>query len=148
LSHLLFVDDAFIFCEANLDHLLNLCCLFLYFEVVSSLKINLAKSELVPIGIVEDVEGLACILGCRISSLPMKYLGLLLGASLKEKSIWDGIIEKERSLTCWKRLYLSKGSRITLIKSILSNFPIYFLSLFSLHISLANLMEKLQWDFL
>jgi hypothetical protein len=46
---------------------------------VSSLKINLAKSELVPLSVVEDVEGLACILGCRISSLPMKYLGLLFG---------------------------------------------------------------------
>ena len=89
------MDDTFIFCVANLDHLRSFCRLFLYFKVVSSLKINLAKSEIVPIGIVEDVEGLACILGCRISSLPMKYLGLLLGASLKEKSIWDGIIEKE-----------------------------------------------------
>jgi hypothetical protein len=46
----------------------------------------------------------------------MKYLGLPLGASFKAKSIWDGIIEKiERRLAGWKRLYLSKGGRITLI---------------------------------
>lgn len=43
---------------------------------ISGLKINVAKSELVPIGVVGDVKGLACILGCRVSSLPMKYLGL------------------------------------------------------------------------
>jgi hypothetical protein len=37
------------------------------------------------------------------------------------KSIWDGIIEKiERHLVSCKRLYLSKGDRITL-KSSLSN---------------------------
>jgi hypothetical protein len=48
---------------------------------------------------VEDVGGLACILGCRVSSLPMKYLDLPLGASYKAKSIWDDIIEKmEQSL--------------------------------------------------
>jgi fatty acid-binding protein DegV len=71
------------------------------------------------------VESLAHILGCRVSSLSMKYLGLL-GASFKAKSIWNGIIEKiERHLASWKWLYLSKGGRITLIKSILSNLPTY-----------------------
>jgi hypothetical protein len=40
------------------------------------LKINLAKSELVPMGDVPNVDALACILGCRVSSLPLKYLGL------------------------------------------------------------------------
>jgi hypothetical protein len=29
-----------------------------------------------------------------VSSLPFYYLGLLLGASFKEKSIWDSVIEK------------------------------------------------------
>lgn len=80
MSHLLFIDDTLIFCEANLDHLHILRCLFLCFEAVSALKINLAKLELVLVGSVEDVGGLADILGYRVSSLPMKYLGLPLGA--------------------------------------------------------------------
>jgi hypothetical protein len=59
------------------------------------------------------VEGLASILGCRVSSLPMTYLGLPSGASFKAKSIWDNIIEKiERHLAGWKRLYLSKAGRV------------------------------------
>jgi hypothetical protein len=113
------------------------------------LKINLAKSKLVPVGAVEDVKGLAGILGCRVSSLPMKYLGLPLGAQFKTKSIWDGIIKKmERRLTGWKRLYLSKGGRITLIKNTLSNLPTYFLPLFSILVGVANRIKKIQWDFL
>jgi hypothetical protein len=40
------------------------------------------------------VEGLANIVGCRVSSLPLKYLGLSLGALFKAKSIWDDIIEE------------------------------------------------------
>jgi hypothetical protein len=137
------------FCGANLDHLRNLRCLFLCFEAVLGLRINLAKSELVPIGNVNNVEGLANILGCRVSSLPLKYLGLSLGASFKAKSIWDGIIEKiERCLAGWKMMYLSKGGRVTLIKSTLSNLPTYFMSLFPLPVGVANRIEKLQRDFL
>jgi hypothetical protein len=58
------------------------------------LKINLSKSELVLVDGMEDVGRLARILGCRVSSLPMKYLSLPLGASYKAKLIWDSIIEK------------------------------------------------------
>jgi hypothetical protein len=39
------------------------------------------------------VDGLASILGSGVFSLPLKYLGLLLGAS-KANYIWDGVIEK------------------------------------------------------
>jgi hypothetical protein len=73
--------------------------LFLCFEAVSGLKINLAKSILAPVGCVDNVDGLASILDFKVSSLPLKYLGLPLGASFKAKSIWDGIFGKiERRL--------------------------------------------------
>jgi len=93
VSHLLFADDTLIFDKANSEQLQHLRCLFLCFEVGSGLKINLEKSEIVPVGDVGDVEGLARILGCRVSSLPLKYLGLPLGASYKATSIWNGIIK-------------------------------------------------------
>jgi len=110
VSHLVFVDNTLIFCEADRDPFLHLCCLFLCFEVVSRLKINLSKSELVPVGIVDDIGGLARTLGCRVPFFPMKYLGLPLRASYKAKLVWDGILQKmERHLTGWKRLYLLKG---------------------------------------
>ena len=54
----------------------------------------------------------------------MTYLGLPLGANFKSKSIWDPILEKmERKLSGWQRMYLSKGGRVTLIKSTLSSLP-------------------------
>jgi len=94
VSHLLFAEDTLIFCEANVEHFRNLRCLFLCFEVVLGLNINLSKSEIVHVGNVGDVEVLASILGCGVSSLLMKYLGLPLGAYYKVSTIWTGIIEK------------------------------------------------------
>jgi branched-subunit amino acid transport protein len=69
-------------------------CLFLCFEATLRLKLILNKSELVSVGDVGDVEGLACILGCTVASLQVKYLGLSLGTSSKVTTIWNDIIEK------------------------------------------------------
>ena len=44
VSPLMFVDDTLIFCEATYAHLRHLHCLFLCFEAVLGLKINLSKS--------------------------------------------------------------------------------------------------------
>jgi hypothetical protein len=65
------------------------------------LKINLQKSILIAVLEVLHQEELANILSCIISSLPLIYLGFLLGASFKSKAIWDGVVEKmERRFTC------------------------------------------------
>jgi hypothetical protein len=94
VNHLLFANDTLIFCGVQEEQIRHLRCIFLCFEAASGLRINLGKSEIVPIGEIEDVEGLAQLLGCRVASLPMTYLGLLLGASYKAVSIWNGVIEK------------------------------------------------------
>ena len=47
-----------------------------------------------------------------------------------------------------KRLYLSKGGKVTLIKSTLSSLPTYFLSLLPIPAKVAKRMEKSQKDFL
>ena len=54
----------------------------------------------------------------------------------------------ERRLSGWKSKYLSKGGRLTLIKSVLASIPVYFLSLFPLPVSVANKLEVIQRKFL
>ena len=102
------------------------------------------KSEMVPVGEVNNVHALVEILGCRIETLPMTYLGMPLGASHKSLTIWNPILEKiEWKLAGWKKLYLSKGGRLTLLKSTLSSFPTCYLSLFTIPSHVANKIEKL-----
>ena len=76
VSHLLFADDTIIFCEAKKEHLTSLSWILAWFEATSGLKINLAKSEVIPVGEAEDIDELAVELRCRVGSLPTVYLGL------------------------------------------------------------------------
>ncbi|KAL6342305.1 hypothetical protein AAG906_007519 [Vitis piasezkii] len=102
--------------EKAYDHALSWA--FMWFEAISGLKINLDKSELIPVGEVSNAEELA------------------------------RVISKKKKLAMWKRRYLSKGGRLTLIKSTLSSLPIYFISLFVIPRKVSLKLEKLQRDFL
>ena len=110
VSHLLFADDTILFCDADVEQVLHIRLLLLSFQPVIGLKVNVHKSEMFPIGEVVDVHALVEILGCRVGTFPMSYLGMLLGASHNSHSIWNPMLEKiERKLARWKKLYLSKG---------------------------------------
>ncbi|RVX05505.1 hypothetical protein CK203_013627 [Vitis vinifera] len=52
-----------------------------------------------------------------VGNLLSTYLGMPLGAPFKSSGVWDGIEERfKRRLAMWKRQYISKGGRITLIR--------------------------------
>ena len=64
-------------------------------------------------------------------------------------SVWDGVEERvRRRHALWKRQYISKGGRITLIKNTLASMPIYQMSLFRMPKIVARRLEKVQKDFL
>ena len=149
VSHLLYADDTIIFCEANPEQLMYLRWILMWFEAFSGLKINLNKSEIIPLGRVDNMEVLAAELGCGVGSLPTKYLGLPLGAPHRAVGVWDSIEERfKNKLSSWKRQYISKGGRLTLIRSTLSSLPIYFLSMFRMPKIVWARLEKIQRDFL
>nr|CAN72177.1 hypothetical protein VITISV_012537 [Vitis vinifera] len=131
------------------EQLAFLSWLLLWFEAISGLRINLNKSEILPVGRVENAELLAAELGCKVGSLPSTYLGLPLGASHKSVMVWDGMEERTRKrLALWKRQFISKGGRITLIRSTLASIPTYLMSLMRMPRVVKLRLEKIQRDFL
>ncbi|RVW90126.1 hypothetical protein CK203_035974 [Vitis vinifera] len=88
---------------------------------------------MIPVGRVLNIEGLALELGCKVGRIPSSYLGMPLGAAFNSLAVWDGVEERfRRRLAMWKRQYISKGGRLTLIRSTMSSMPIYLMSLFHL----------------
>ena len=76
ISHLLFTDDIIIPCDASREQLLSIRLALTYFQAFTGLKVNVGKSEIVPIREVSNIHNLANILQCRVGSLPMIYLGM------------------------------------------------------------------------
>ena len=149
ISHLLFANDILVFYEPSLDQMSYLSWLLMWFKAMSRLKVNLDKSELIPLGRVENVEELTLEFGCKFSTLLSSYLGLPLGARFKDMAIWDGAEERLRKrLSIWKRQYISKWGRLTLIRSTLSNMPIHCMSLFYMPRSVRLRLERIQRNFL
>ena len=128
-----------------MEQILHIQLLLLSFQVVTGLKVNVHKSEMVPIGEVDDVHALAEILFCRVGELPMSYLGMPLTPLQFRILFWknlSGNLLGGRSCICLR------GGRLMLFKSTLSSLPTYFLSLFTISTHVANKIEKLQRDFL
>ncbi|KAL6345582.1 hypothetical protein AAG906_017312 [Vitis piasezkii] len=86
-------------------------------DAASGLRINLAKSEIIPVGEVVEMEELAVELGCRVGSLPSQYLdkdkgglGLrklaMLNKALLDKWIWRYACDKDN---LWKQVIKAYG---------------------------------------
>lgn len=82
-------------------------------------------------------------------NLPMKCLGMPLGAKYKDVRTWEPIVARfEKRLAEWKRNLFSKSRWLTLIKSTLTYLPIYYMFLLSIPKSVAKKLEPIQSRFL
>ena len=70
------------FCQASQDQMTFLF-LLLWLEVISNLRMNLDKSELILVDKVENIQDLAFELRCNVGSFCSTYLGLLLDAPFR-----------------------------------------------------------------
>lgn len=88
------IHSSSVFCEAEAHQLGYLRLVLLFFQAAPGLRINIAKSEILPVGNVGDIEHLASFFGCKVASFPTTYLGLPLGASLKNLASWNPVVER------------------------------------------------------
>nr|GFA81590.1 RNA-directed DNA polymerase, eukaryota [Tanacetum cinerariifolium] len=111
LSHLFFAKDAVFIGEWNDSNLNTIVHVLKSFFLVSGLKINIHKSELMGIGVRSDeVDRAARVVGCSTLSTPFSYLGVTIGGRMSRIQTWDVVVRKLSSrLSRWKLKTLSVG---------------------------------------
>ncbi|KAL5546826.1 hypothetical protein UlMin_006513 [Ulmus minor] len=150
VSHLQFTDDTLFFLEPDQSNIKKVNTILNFFSICSGLKINMNKSSLAGINLEdEEVRVLVAKVGCERGSWPMKYLGIPLGGNPNSVELWNPVVEKVgKGLDGWKKTFLYNGGRLTLIQSVLSSLPIYFMSLFKMSKVVTGTLEKMMRQFL
>jgi len=150
VSHLQFADDTLIFSEAEDHYIIMIQQILIGFQALSGLAVNYKKSGLIVIGKEASwAQGMANVIGCLLVELPVRYLGIPLGANMRKAQSWQCIIERVRKkLDSWKSSCLSRAGRVVLIKAVLNSLPLYYMSLFRMPKKVASEINRLQRRFL
>ncbi|GJX99709.1 RNA-directed DNA polymerase, eukaryota [Tanacetum coccineum] len=149
ISHLFYADDAMFIGEWSEQNLHNIVKVLNCFHLASGLKINIAKSQVLGVGVSQNVVLQAANrIGCAVLNTPFRYLGVTVGECMSRKSAWVGLVNKlQARLSKWKVKTLSIGGRLTLLKSVLGASPIYYMSIFKVPKGVLKTMESIRSKF-
>lgn len=132
LSHLLFADGDLLFSKARNSQLRVFSNLFDRFSHASGLKINLSKSRAFYFSNIPQVKinKLTSISGIRSTISPDKYLGFsILKGRVKRNNFYFIIEKMQTRLVSWNNRLLNKPDRLTLLSSIISSIPSYYMQI-------------------
>ncbi|GKV02363.1 hypothetical protein SLEP1_g14810 [Rubroshorea leprosula] len=153
ISHLQFADGTVIMGKANPGNIKAVKGILRWFKLVLGLKINFNKSVLYSFNVFDGWGRMATAsLNCKSGSIPFTYLGMPVRDAMGRRKAWIPIIENfNKKLAVWKAKCLSIGGRVTLLSSVLSTLPIYFMFIFKipkivLH-ELVCLQRKFLWGY-
>lgn len=105
VSQFYFEDDTLIFLSRHKTSLLNYMRVLDFYGIMSRLRINYTKSELITWKVNDELAiERSKFLGCCVKKLPTKYLGLpLVQIQIDRLRTWEPVIENfEAKLAMWK----------------------------------------------
>jgi hypothetical protein len=134
ITHLQYADDTMILIENDDTSINNLKFLLICFQLLSGLKINYHKSEVIVMGVSgQEQSRVANLLNCKEGEFPFRYLGF----PISDKKLT--IVELEPIVATvgsrvdpWQGRFLSSAAHLILIDTCLSSMPLHSMSLFLL----------------
>ncbi|WJX92273.1 hypothetical protein P8452_73938 [Trifolium repens] len=150
VSHLLFADDCFLFCRANITEASHLMSLLDTYGAASGQEINLSKSEVffsrnLSQAAQEDLSG---IMGVKQVMGTSTYLGLPSMVGRSKKATFGFIKDRIwKKINSWRGRALSKAGKDVMIKSVLQAIPSYIMSVYLIPDSIISDIERMLNSF-
>jgi len=137
----------------NIESLINAITRFNQFETCSGLKLNINKTELVPIGKIDNLNITLpkCISQIKVSQLPFKALGIWYSKNDQEildLNMSERIKTMEKLTNIWKSRKLSLKGRITIIKSLILPQVQFLFSMIHIPNYTIEILDKILFSFL
>eukprot|EP00253_Pinus_taeda_P014042 PITA_14042 len=133
ISHLLFVDDILIFTNGSSNEIKEYKSIFDLFMQAIGMEINTRKSQICAADLeIRERDRISNLFTFPLQPLdtPFKYLGFWLKPIAYKKEDWHWLIAKiEARINHWSFRWLSRASRLTLLKSVLLAIPVYWAAL-------------------
>jgi hypothetical protein len=135
-----YADDTILVMQASKKELLCLKSLLETFGISAGLRVNYAKSALVPLNMShQHATYMAGVFGCKIQGMPFPYLGLPMGSTKTRVEHFAPLMDRVgRRLTGISSM-LTHARKLQLVNSVLSSLPTYFMC------SVQVLVEVLEY---
>lgn len=144
-----YADDTLLFMQASAPQLLALKAILNTVAASTGLRVNYSKSCMIPLNLDGDkTQSLALTFGCSVGSLPFTYLGLPLSCHKPKVIDFSPLTDRiERRLVATSA-FLSYGDRLTLVNSVLSAMPTYYMCSLQLPVAVIENIDRARRHFL
>jgi hypothetical protein len=131
--------------KASQKDLFSLKAILQTYSQSTGLKVNFAKSCLLPINISQEkTEQLAGVFGCSVGSYPFTYLGLPMGTTKPKVEHFAPLvcrIERRISATA---SWLTMAGRATLVDTTISSIPTYTMCSIKMHATNLRSIDSIK----
>jgi hypothetical protein len=101
--------------------------------------VNFVKSSIVPINVDPiRTQSLAQVFGCQVGQMPFTYLGLPLGTTRMTVQDYLPLVSRIERRMMNITPFLSYTGRLTLVNSVLSVIPTFYLCTLKVHVTVLD----------
>uniref|UniRef100_A0A803P924 Reverse transcriptase domain-containing protein n=1 Tax=Cannabis sativa TaxID=3483 RepID=A0A803P924_CANSA len=150
ISHLLFADDSYIYCQASEDEVNHVLSLLQLFEAALGQKVNLHKSSAFFNSNTTTVTRDRIFSMMRIQEVGVDsmYQGLPSIVGRNKNAVLGFLKEKmKKRINGWVGKFLSRAGKEVLIKSVVQALPSYAMNIFLFPIGTCNELERMMASF-
>ncbi|KAM6569367.1 hypothetical protein CsatB_017352 [Cannabis sativa] len=150
ISHLLFADDSYVYCQATEEEAARVLSLLHVFEVASGQKVNLHKSSaFFSSNTLMTTRSRICdLMHIHEAGVDSMYLGLPSIVGRNKNAVLGFLKERMKSrINSWEGKFLSRAGKEVLIKSVVQSLPSYAMNVFLFPIGTCKELERLMASF-
>lgn len=150
ITHLSSADDVLIFFDGAEESLRGILQILEEFRLISGLKINKQKSELLlDGGSSSRCRQLANAMGMAQGALPLRYLGVPLSPKKMTRTDFQPLLDKIAArFNSWTVKHLSFAGRFQLIQAVIYSTISFWASMFIIPMECINILERMCGAFL